>query len=155
MITQLSSDNVTRFAERIGHKQNTVLGYLKPEGQGKIKISTLYDILDNFPEINPTWLFTGEGEMFGDQGQTKIPSLPPEELDEKLTPTQREMLTYKRLQTELGRSPERIADGIDAIVMGKCVSEKKQGYGVGEDRGLRTEAPNKVQEDGAKFGDGI
>ena len=93
-------------------------------------------------------MFHGEST----QGQLSIPA---EEISPNLSPAQREMLTYKRLQTELGTPKERIADGLDAIITGKCVSESKKKYGAAEGRGLQVDATDKVQEDGAKFGDGV
>lgn len=60
------------------------------------------------------------------------------------------MLTYKRLQTELGSKPERIADGIDAIIMGKTTHNKST-YKTAEspaDPGY-----HKVHEPGVDFGE--
>jgi len=64
--------------------------------------------------------------------------IPAEEISPNLSPGQREMLTYKRLQTELGTSKERIADGIDAIVMGKRHGARKHSKesAFGEDVGF-------------------
>lgn len=81
-------------------------------------------------------------------------ALPVEELDEKLTPAQREMLTYKRTMLELGASPERIIDGIEAIAMGKTTQAKSAiAYSTAEPPA----APgyHKVHESGADFGNDI
>jgi hypothetical protein len=63
---------------------------------------------------------------------------PEEEVSDKLTPEQRNMLTYKRLQTELGMDKQRIAEGIEAIVMGKHPGARKHSKesGFGEDVGF-------------------
>ncbi|WP_156921741.1 hypothetical protein [Desulfovibrio inopinatus] len=84
----------------------------------------LYEILQKYPEINPNWLLTGQGEMLASQEKAAKQALPPEEHNDKLSPAQREMLTYKRLQMELGVAPEKIAVGIEAIAMGKTRSSK-------------------------------
>ena len=131
---------------------STVSAYLSGQSQPAV------DILSNWVrdfKFNANWLLTGEGEMFADWPRTTGIALPEEELSEKLTPEQRNMLTYKRLQTELGTSKERIADGLDAIITGKCVSESKKKYGAAEERGLQVDATDKVQEESAEFGKGI
>ncbi|MGE4536348.1 MAG: XRE family transcriptional regulator [Desulfovibrio sp.] len=142
----------SNFAKQLGIPHNTFQGYLSSTGQDKIKVKLLFQILDICPGINPHWMLTGEGEMLGRSGMSTHSGIPPEELDEKLTPTQREMLTYKRLQTELGRSPERIADGIDAIVMGKTRSPKST-YPTAKPEA----APgyNNIHEPGVDFGENI
>ncbi|EFL52989.1 hypothetical protein DesfrDRAFT_0037 [Solidesulfovibrio fructosivorans JJ]] len=56
-------------------------------------------------------------------GETRH-GLPLAEVDDNLTPAQREMLTYKRTMQELGAAPERIIDGIEAIAMGKTRAPK-------------------------------
>lgn len=136
------------FAQRVGLSKQTLSNYIL--GNTEPSQSKMAEWVKTF-RINANWLLTGEGEIFSDRPKASEISLPAEELSEKLTIEQRNMLTYKRLQTELGTSKERIADGIDAIVMGKCVSEKKTGYGAAEDRGVGP-GSMKVQEDGAEFG---
>ena len=70
----------------------------------------------------------------GEASEVQLP-MPAEEVSPNLSPGQREMLTYKRLQTELGMDKQRIAEGIEAIVMGKRPdtkkSETKSGFGEG------------------------
>lgn len=118
LIAHYTSDNVTRFAAAIGQKPNTFLDYLKPDGQHKIKISMIYDILEKFPEVNPKWLLLGEGDMVGANEASAI--IPPEELNEKLTPEQRNMMTSQRIMKENGASPERIVAVVEAIILGKA-----------------------------------
>lgn len=142
----------TEFAQRVGLSKQTLSNYIL--GNTEPSQSKMAEWVKAF-RINANWLLTGEGEMFGDKPSASTISLPEEEISEKLTPEQRNMLTYKRLQTELGTPNTKIADGLDAIISGKCVSDRKKGYGVAEDRGLHAEAPDKVQEESAKFGDGI
>jgi len=72
-----------------------------------------------------------------------------DELNEKLTPAQREMLTYKRLQTELGMPNEKIAAGIEAIVMGRSHGDKSC-YCTAEPQA--DPGYNQVHEPGADFG---
>lgn len=128
----------------------TLTGYL--DGTSQPKQEVLSKWFKAF-KVNLNWLVAGYGEMFIQENECSGPLIPKEELSKSLTAEQRNMLTYKRLQTELGTSKERIADGIDAIVMGKCVSEKtKTEYGMSEERGLGA-ATDKVQEEGAGFGE--
>ncbi len=114
------------------------------------------EILARKLNFSPRWLLLGEGAPFLDQDNedtsgTASP-IPPEELDEKLTPTQRELLTYKRMLTELAASPERIIDGLEAIAMGKTTRAKTT---------YKTAEPpanpgyNNVHDPHAKFGEGI
>lgn len=153
LVEFLTNGSVTRFAQEIGQKHNTFIGYLKPEGQEKLKILTLYSILDRFPEINPLWLLTGDGEMIC-SGTPPSPTLPAEELNEKLTPAQREMLTYKRTMQELGAKPERIIDGIEAIAMGKTCQPKSTGtYATAEPPA--NPGYNNIHEPEADFGSDI
>jgi|GEM_PF-4335730 len=49
---------------------------------------------------------------------------------------------------------QRIAEGIEAIVMGKGVSERKTQYGAADEAGVGV-GSSKVQEDKAGFGKGI
>lgn len=79
---------------------------------------------------------TGEGQMFTDENREKPDELPQEEISDKLTPEQRNMLTYKRLQTELGMDKQRIAEGIEAIVMGKRPGARKSAKEPGFDEGV-------------------
>lgn len=152
LINHYTGANVTRFAAAIGQKPNTFLDYLKPDGQHKVKISMIYDILDKFPDVNPQWLLLGEGEMQGEVAQA--PVIPPEELNAALSPAQREMLTYKRTMLELGASPERIIDGIEAIAMGKT-THPKSGTAYSTAEPPANPGYHKVHELGADFGENI
>ncbi|EFL53127.1 transcriptional regulator, XRE family [Solidesulfovibrio fructosivorans JJ]] len=134
------------FALSGGVTKQTLSGYLT--GKREPGRSTLANWVNAF-HVNGTWLLTGEGEMLGDQGKTETPAIPLEELSEKLTPAQREMLTYKRTMQELGAVPERIIDGIEAIAMGKTRAPKSS-YATAEppaDPGY-----NNVHEPGSDFG---
>ena len=80
------------------------------------------DIMSNWVRdfrVNANWLLTGEGEMLLDARSETGTTIPAEETSATLSPTQREMYAYKRLQTELGMPKNRIAEGIEAIVRGK------------------------------------
>lgn len=143
---------VTRFAQEIDQKYNTILGYLKPSGNDKVKVSLLYTILGRYPQINPAWLLMGEGDMLGsDERQA---SISPDETNTSLTPAQREMLTYKRTMLELGASPERIIDGIEAIAMGKT-THPKSGTVYSTAEPPANPGYHKVHEPGADFGKDI
>lgn len=54
-------DSNTKFAEFMGEKTGTTSGWVS--GRRGIGKSVLDKILSKIPEINPTWLLTGEGEM--------------------------------------------------------------------------------------------
>jgi transcriptional regulator with XRE-family HTH domain len=136
------------FAQQGGITKQTLSTYLK--GRSEPSRATMANWVKTF-NIDGTWLLTGENEMFrGETSQGQL-SIPAEETSTDLSPVQREMLTYKRLQSELGMPNERIAEGIEAIVMGKCVAGKKSLYGVAEEAGVGV-GSSKVQEDGAEFG---
>lgn len=137
------------FAKAGDITAQTLSGYLA--GIREPSASVLANWIRTF-NININWLLVDDGEMFKGQRQVVHPSLPPEELNEKLTPAQREMLTYKRTMQELGASPERIIDGIEAIAMGKTTLNKST-YKTAEspaDPGY-----HKVHEPKADFGKGI
>jgi hypothetical protein len=51
-------------------------------------------------------------------------SVPPEEMNERLTSIQREMLTYKRIMLEINASSEKIANGLEAIATGRSNNTK-------------------------------
>jgi len=129
------------FAQRVGLSKQTMSNYIL--GNTEPSQSKIAEWVKVF-RINANWLLIGEGSMFIDESQEKPDALPQEEILDKLTPEQRNMLTYKRLQTELGSSKERIANGIDAIVMGKRDDERN----ANKDRDVGAAAGfNKINED--------
>lgn len=87
--------------------------------------------------------------MLSGEIKQKAQSLPAEEISDKLTPEQRNMLTYKRLQTELGMDKQRIAEGIEAIVMGKRGDERKSDRESGFDESVGF---SEIQKGGTEFG---
>ncbi|UJX40401.1 helix-turn-helix domain-containing protein [Desulfovibrio sp. JY] len=109
------------FAQHGGVTKQTLSGYLT--GKREPSRSTLANWVNVF-HLNGTWLLTGEGNIFQNEASSEQIAVPAEETSPNLSPAQREMLTYKRLQTELGTPKERIADGLDAIVMGKTLRTK-------------------------------
>ena len=135
------------FAQRLEMSKQSMSNYTT--GRNEPKPSLLAAIVNVF-NVNPGWLLTGDGPMFGEDEPSEGHAVPPEELNEKLTPAQREMLTYKRLQTELGTPNEKIAAGIDAIVQARGrVTSDKSCYCTAEpeaDPGY-----NQVHEPGAAF----
>ena len=135
------------FAQQGGITKQTLSTYLK--GRSEPSRATMANWVKIF-QIDGTWLLTGEGEMFRGAASENQLSVPTEETSPSLSAVQREMLTYKRLQTELGSKPERIADGIDAIIMGKTTHNKST-YKTAEspaDPGY-----HKVHEPGVDFGE--
>lgn len=138
----------------MGLARQTISNYTT--GKSEPNWSILNAIIEKY-DINPIWLMTGQGDMRG-RGifaqAHPAQGLPPEELNTALTPAQREMLTYKRTMLELGASPERIIDGIEAIAMGKTTQAKSAtAYSTAEppaDPGY-----HKVHESGADFGNDL
>lgn len=59
----LENNSQTAFAKKIGCQQSTFNGYLNENGQRKIRLTLLADILRTYPQISRNWLFFGEGEM--------------------------------------------------------------------------------------------
>lgn len=135
----------SEFGKIFGLARQTISNYTT--GKSEPNWSILNAICDKFA-VNPRWLLTGEGEMYGETPQS--PGLPPEELNEKLTPTQREMLTFQRLMREYNAPPEKIIDGIMAIATAKSDRSKSL---------YRTAEPpadpgyNNVHESRADFGE--
>ncbi|MGG8497605.1 hypothetical protein ACQY1Q_14440 [Tenacibaculum sp. TC6] len=54
--------NVRSFEERIDVSNNSIGTAIRRKAS--FKSNVLNKILQSFPEINPTWLLTGKGEMF-------------------------------------------------------------------------------------------
>lgn len=63
MIRKHSGLNVSKFALKLGTKTPQTIRALLSGETRTLSDSVKYKILDAFPEINPTWLTTGEGEM--------------------------------------------------------------------------------------------
>lgn len=58
-----------KFAERMGENANTTSGWAS--GKRGIGNTVMQKILNKFPEISPTWLLTGEGNMLNSDAPTK------------------------------------------------------------------------------------
>jgi succinate dehydrogenase flavin-adding protein (antitoxin of CptAB toxin-antitoxin module) len=65
-----SEDNNLKFAEIMGENPNTTSNWTS--GNRKIGKSVLDKVLMKFPQISPTWLLTGEGEMIHSVNQNNI-----------------------------------------------------------------------------------
>ncbi|HML54305.1 MAG TPA: helix-turn-helix transcriptional regulator [Solidesulfovibrio magneticus] len=144
----------SEFGKALGLARQTISNYTT--GKSEPNWSILNAIIEKY-DINPIWLMTGQGDMRGRglpaQG-LPAQGLPSEELNAALTPAQREMLTYKRTMLELGASPDRIIDGIEAIAMGKTTQPKSaRPYSTAESPA--NPGYNNVHEPGADFGTGI
>lgn len=64
-VEQIINDNnlnVRSFEERIDVSNNSIGTAIRRKAS--FKSNVLNKILQSFPEINPTWLLTGKGEMF-------------------------------------------------------------------------------------------
>lgn len=62
------NDSNIKFAEFMGEKTGTTSGWVS--GRRGIGKSVLDKILSKIPDINPTWLLTGEGEMLNNANPT-------------------------------------------------------------------------------------
>jgi len=125
------------------------VGKIRAWEKGQRPQSNDLEILARKCKFSTRWLLLLEGDPFDDTKCEKSP-IPKEEFDEHLSQAQREMLTYKRIQTELGMPNEKIAAGIEAIAMGK--TRDKKSYCTAEppaDPGY-----NNIHEPGAGFGRG-
>jgi len=143
MAKKISTTSTPEEREALGARIKKVIEYLHVEQKlfaesGRISKQTISaylagksqpaaDVLANWVrdfQVNANWLLTGEGEMLQSDSPISRAGVPEAELSDKLTPEQRNMLTYRRLQEELGTSKERIANGLEAIVMGRPVQDK-------------------------------
>ena len=61
-IIEYSELSISSFEKHIGASNNSIQIALKRKTS--VKDETLNRVLDRFPEINPSWLLTGNGEMF-------------------------------------------------------------------------------------------
>ena len=69
------NDSNKEFADKMGEKSNTVNNWVR--NGYSIGNSVITKILEKFPNVNPAWLLTGEGEMLN------VPSGQPGESAEK------------------------------------------------------------------------
>ena len=74
LVDFFEKSNQTAFAKKIGCQQSTFNGYLNEEGQKRIRVTLLDDILRAYPQVSRCWLYFGEGKMLAEQGATAIPS---------------------------------------------------------------------------------
>lgn len=65
LVLELEGGNKAAFASKLDVNRTTFLGYLLPERQDSIRAVMLIRLLDAYPQVNPVWLLTGQGEMFG------------------------------------------------------------------------------------------
>jgi hypothetical protein len=61
-IIKLTDKSVNAFAKRIGVAQTSLRDCIKKNAEPKF--STLYKIIKTEPDINPSWLLTGKGDIF-------------------------------------------------------------------------------------------
>lgn len=99
LIELLADNSQTRFAKSIGLSQQTFNNYLNPEGQQKIRKTLLDTILAIYPEISRDWLFFGEGEMLGREGETPLTG--PDEKDCRIAELEALRTRVAELEEEL------------------------------------------------------
>lgn len=63
LVESLEDNSQTAFAKKIGCQQSTFNGYMNEEGQRKIRLILLEDILKVYPQISREWLYFGGGEI--------------------------------------------------------------------------------------------
>ena len=143
------------FAKRLEIKKQTLSNYVN--GKSLPDWSILRDIVSAY-RVNPSWLLTGEGEMF-QGGSTPEPiakPLPettpePEPAAEK-SPLEREMETYERLMIRNGADKSEIREGLKARM-----GVQPQKKGLYESLREPTDTPPYpgVHESDPDFGEGI
>lgn len=62
LVEVFTNNSQTKFAKSIDCLQATFNGYMNEEGQKKIRLTLLQDIMKRYPSINRNWLYFGEGE---------------------------------------------------------------------------------------------
>lgn len=62
LIEKVENISQNEFCRRVGLSPQTLSKYLTPEKESGVKVETLDRIMAVFPEINPAWLYYGEGE---------------------------------------------------------------------------------------------
>lgn len=67
--------NNVAFCTKVGLNQATLSNILG--GRTNPSITVLRSIVDAFPDIDPTWMFMGEGEMFKSQDDSKSDTATP------------------------------------------------------------------------------
>lgn len=68
-IAEKISGSQTKMAKDLGIPQGTFNGYLNTEGQTKIRITLMENILETYPKVSREWLYFGEGEMLKSEQQ--------------------------------------------------------------------------------------
>lgn len=59
----------SQFADRIGVQRSSISHIIS--GRNRPSLEFVQKILSRFPEINPSWLLAGKGDMFGQDGDEK------------------------------------------------------------------------------------
>ena len=65
--------NLNELSKKLGYKSPEKLGRLVREPDAKPSIDTLQDFLSLYPDLNPTWLLTGQGSPLLEGENTAIP----------------------------------------------------------------------------------
>lgn len=101
--------NITayEFSKKMGNSRPDTLYNLLNNEESQPSPKTLNKIKDNFPEINYSWLLTGEGEMFKDGTKTKVIDLEPQQ-----EPTG---YYFPKVSASAGMDKEMINDDLDKI----------------------------------------
>lgn len=68
----LLSRNKSDFARALGYNYNSIIENIVGKRQNKPGFDILNSILRTFPQVNSTWLMTGEGEMLLDSKKSNV-----------------------------------------------------------------------------------
>lgn len=66
ILGQFCENSPQKLADMLGWQKQRVSNYLNGKSAGQ---STINQILQKFPEINPTWMVKLEGDMIADNGE--------------------------------------------------------------------------------------
>ena len=94
------------FARGLGITPATFNGYLKESRQDNLW-PLLPRILEMYPQINRNWLYFGEGDMLGQEGETPPACTAPDKKDCRIAELEAELKEERRLNRRL---TERLLD---------------------------------------------
>jgi len=122
LIEKVEKNNQTAFAKKIGWQQSTFNGYLNEEGQRKIRLTLIVDILRTYPQVSRDWLVWGEGEMF-DAQDTARPTLSQSNAPDETVVSRTEYDELKKKLNEL-EAELREADRLNRKLTARMLIER-------------------------------